>query len=407
MTQPEAIQPSVDAVAPRLPLDLVRLEQFLDLQQSLLATRDDVGDLPVRMLQLVGTFLRVPGAALGLVEAGQYHIVASVGVDPSYCRRFDGSSAADGPLAPVLGEHRAVVLADDDGSGACTVALPVCAAQTTGALHLVLARGTVLRDRDAHLARAIATLAGLALANEHRHRELARVAAIKGDALTAMAHDLRAPLNSLIGYASLLREGAFGALTGEQREIAATLERQALEVVDLLGATLDVARLEAGRLPLHVEAFPLHAVLDTLRTSTFARPTHDGRIRWSVPVDLPAIRSDRVKVKQIVQNLVDNALKHANGHAVDVTAHHLAQQGAIRLAVTDSGPGIDAGVIPHLFEPFRGAPGRGTGFGLYIVRAFSEALGASIDMQTAAGRGTTIAVALPLEPPLPAAAAAR
>src|SRR5206468_10477150 len=100
---------------------------------------------------------------------------------------------------------------------------------------------------------------------------LARTARLKSDALAAMAHDLRAPLNALVGYTSLLNEGAFGLLRPEQEEITAILERQALELVDLLDATLDVARLETAQLPVRLEEFALGDLLRGLREATFAQ----------------------------------------------------------------------------------------------------------------------------------------
>src|SRR5439155_6613804 len=157
-------------------------------------------------------------------------------------------------------------------------------------------------DQNLHLARVLAGLAGIALANARQWRRLAQVARLKGDALAVMAHDLRAPLNALVGYASLLGDGAFGPLSGEQRDVSATLERQAIELVDLLGATLDVARLETGNLPIRVEDFALRDVLEALGTATFARARRSGQLLWDVPASLPPLRSDRVKVKEILQN---------------------------------------------------------------------------------------------------------
>jgi signal transduction histidine kinase len=216
-----------------------------------------------------------------------------------------------------------------------------------------------------------------------------------------MAHDLRAPLNALVGYASLLDEGAFGALTGEQREISATLERLAIELVDLLGATLDVARLETGHLPLRAETFSVQDVVGGLTSGTFARASRDGHLVCALAPDLPALRSDRLKLKEIVQNLIDNALKHAAGATVEVGATLAPGRDAVRITVRDAGPGIAPELLPHLFEPFRPRPGggRGTGFGLYIVRCFAEALGGSVGARSAPGDGTTMTVELPLVAP--------
>ena len=232
-----------------------------------------------------------------------------------------------------------------------------------------------------------------------QRRRLVDLARLKGDALTAMAHDLRAPLNALLGYTSLLADGAFGPLTDEQRDIAATLERQAIELVDLLGATLDVARLETGRLPVRVEEFSLADVVTTLLAGTFAQPTRSGILCCSLPVDLPLLHTDRSKVKQIVQNLIDNALKHGGGGRVELEIALAPERDLVRLVVRDTGPGIAPDLLPHVFEPFRRGGQRGTGFGLYLVRSFAEALGGHVVARSEPDRETTVSVELPLVAP--------
>src|SRR6185436_19394157 len=99
------------------------------------------------------------------------------------------------------------------------------------------------------------------------------------------------------------------------------------------------ARLESGQFPLHVEEFHLADVIANLSSGTFARAAATGRFRSSVPSDLPPLRTDRVKVKQIVQNLVDNALKHGDGSPVEVGASLGPTGGTMRITVRDHGPG--------------------------------------------------------------------
>jgi signal transduction histidine kinase len=108
-----------------------------------------------------------------------------------------------------------------------------------------------------------------------------------------------------------------------------------------------------------------------------------------------------VKVKEIVQNLVDNALKHGEGRRVEVEVGLAPDRGSVRITVRDAGPGIAADLLPHLFEPFRPGrgPGHGTGFGLYIVRCFTEALGGRVVARSQLGEGTALTVELPVSPP--------
>jgi signal transduction histidine kinase len=374
-------------------LDGVRLAQFLDLQRGLLLTGGDPDRLPERLVQGIAVFLGIAGAALGIVQDGTYRLLATYGLSLDYTGRYDGMTIRDPRIGPALTSGRTLVLPDAEHT---SIVLPFRGLDVEGALHLVLAAGTGLADDDVELAPALSLLAGVALTNARQYRRLTQIARLKGDALTAMAHDLRAPLNALIGYASLLGEGAFGPLSDEQRDISATLERQAVELVDLLGATLDVARLEIGQLPVRLEDFALGDVLTTLTGSTFAQASRDGRLACTVPSDLPRMRSDRVKVKEIVQNLVDNALKHSGQSGVEIEVALAPERDTARITVRDGGPGIAADVLPHLFEPFRPGRDHGTGFGLYIVRCFAEALGGRVAARSLAGEGTAITVELPL-----------
>lgn len=364
----------------------------------LLATGDPE-TLPERLVQRVAVLLGVPGAAVGVVQEGRYHVLATYGVCAAYRQRYDGLAADASELTPALAGSRPLVLGDHDGSQPVrTVVLPFPAAETSGALHVVVPERAQPADDELQLARALAGLAGIALANARQCRRLAQVARLKGDFLAAMAHDLRAPLNALVGYAGLLGEGAFGPLSPEQRDVSATLQRQAIELVDLLGATLDVARLETGQLPIRVEDFDLAEVVAALGASTFAAAAREGRLVATVAPALPWLRSDRVKVKEIVQNLVGNALKHG-APPVALDAALVPGEARVRVTVRDAGPGIANTVQAHLFEPFRAGPGGGTGFGLYIARCFSEALGGGLAVQSEPGAGTAVTLELPLVAP--------
>lgn len=396
--QPRASAAAVDRPSRRAGLDPIRLQQFLGLQQSLLAAPVDGEALPEHLAQRVAVLLGATGSALGVVENGQYRIIALYALERAYRTRYDGRTVAgDAEVGAALAAERPLLLCDfPGGTERRTLVLPFRTPELTGALHVVTTNGAALPDEDLALARALALLVGTELANAHHHRRLAQVARLKSDALTAMAHDLRAPLNALLGYASLLGEGAFGPITAEQRGVCATLERQATELVDLLSTTLDVARLESGRFPLRVEEFRLADVVAHLCAGTFARAVRAGSLRTSMPADLPRLRTDRVKVKQIVQNLVDNALKHSAGNPVEIAASVAPTGGTVRIMVRDHGPGIAADVLPHLFEPWRPGGAGGTGFGLYLVRSFAQALGGRAGASSVAGEGATVTVELPL-----------
>ena len=398
---PQATASGAQAAPPRAPLDALRLEQFIDLQRGLIVSACDPEILAERLVQGATLLLRVNGAAVGMVADGRYRLLATYGLGTEYRAQYDGRSLQDSTVGTALAAGRPLVLAflDGDATALRTLFLPFEPSEGGGALHLVFGTERSLTDDDFELARTIALLVGVALGGARQRRRLVDLARLKGDALTAMAHDLRAPLNALLGYTSLLNEGAFGPLTDEQRDIAATLERQAIELVDLLGATLDVARLETGRLPVRVEEFSLADVVATLLAGTFAQPTRSGILCCNLPADLPLLHTDRSKVKQIVQNLIDNALKHGGGGRVELEIALAPVRDLVRLVVRDTGPGIAPDLLPHVFEPFRRGGQRGTGFGLYLVRSFAEALGGHVVARSEPDRETTVSVELPLVAP--------
>ena len=379
----------------------MRLEQFLDLQQALLAEGSDVAAVAARVVQGVAQVLGVRGVAVGLLDDGLYHIVECDGVDPGYRTRHDGKTLRESLLAHALTAQEPLVLHEPLPDGEVrTIALPFGGVDVIGAIHLVLTDGG-LTPEDLALAHTITLLAAGSFAAARRCERLARAARLKSDALAAMAHDLRAPLNALVGYTSLLSEGAFGSLSAEQHEVTGILERQALELVDLLDATLDVARLETTQLPVRTEEFTLCEVLANLRAATFAHASRGGRLISTIPADLPPLHTDRIKVKEILQNLLDNALKHSGEGTVTVDAALASDRETVRLTVRDTGPGIAADVLPHLFEPFRPGRGRsqGSGYGLYLVRCFSEALGGRVAARSTPGEGTAVTVELPVSAP--------
>ena len=397
---PQANASGAQAAPPRAPLDALRLEQFIDLQRGLLSGALDPEVLAERLVQGATLLLRLDGAAIGVVDGERYRLLATYGLAVDHAAQYEARSVLDPTSGSPLGVARPLLHIFLNGGAPPPrgLLLPFELEGTSGALHLIFDAARSLTDEDLELARTIALLVGVALASARQRSRLVDLARLKGDALTAMAHDLRAPLNALLGYTSLLAEGAFGSLTDEQRDIASTLERQAIELVDLLGATLDVARLETGRLPVRVEEFSLADVVTTLLAGTFAQPTRSGILHCNLPADLPLLHTDRSKVKQILQNLIDNALKYGGGR-VDLRIVVAPGRDLVRLVVRDAGAGIASELLPHVFEPFRRGSERGTGFGLYLVRSFADVLGGRVVIQSQPARGTTISVELPVVAP--------
>ncbi len=220
---------------------------------------------------------------------------------------------------------------------------------------------------------------------------------LKSEFVGAVSHELRSPLNVIIGYAEMLRDGELGAITDEQAAALDRTHRQAVTLLEMITALLDLNRLEAGRLPVTRTPVAVTALLDELveqLPAAWRRP--EVRLRVEAAPNLGLLVTDRGKLKTILRNLVHNALKFTPAGEVSVTAR-AATGGTIAFTVEDTGLGIPEDAIPYVFEMFRQVPGvggGGVGLGLHIVRRFVDALDGTVDVTSRVGHGTTFVVTL-------------
>jgi len=285
----------------------------------------------------------------------------------------------------------------------------------TVSLGLALRRGNEVigflsaasRDREAlftpqqeRIAHGLAQLASLALENARLVEELAQANRVKSDFVATMSHELRSPLNVIIGYTDLLLEEAFGALRPEQTESLGRVLRSSCELLELINATLDLSRMDTGHTPVEVTEIRLDDLVAEVHGEMRERPIAPGlTVGWHVSPGLPSLHTDRSKVKVVLKNLVGNALKFTEAGNVNVDVHPC--NGGVEVSVGDTGPGIAPEVLPIIFEPFQQGDSSstrrhgGVGLGLYIVRRLLEVLGGSVNVDSELGRGTTFRVWLP------------
>ena len=237
-------------------------------------------------------------------------------------------------------------------------------------------------------------------------QELERAYRHKSEFLASMSHELRTPINALLGYTALLRERIYGDLTERQVEALSRMESSSGHLLELVNDILDLARIEAGRMPLHLEPVSLAALVASVVDSVEPMARAKGlRLIVEVPAELPALITDRTRVKQIVLNLLSNAVKFTREGSVRVTGRALPAEEAVELEVADTGIGIAAEALPGIFEDFRQVDQSstrefgGTGLGLSIVRKLLGLLGGSIRAESAPDVGTTFTVTLPLRSP--------
>jgi signal transduction histidine kinase len=245
--------------------------------------------------------------------------------------------------------------------------------------------------------------------------ELRAASTLKSEFIGTMSHELRSPLNAIIGYTDLLRDEAAEATNdptaASRDETLARVRFYALQLLEMIQATLDVSRFEAGRLPLRNATTDLGAFMDEVRTGIpeyWHKP--EVALHWSVPADLPVVELDAPKLVTVVRNLVQNALKFTERGQVIVRAgmqvappdSGSAATDQLVVTVSDTGVGIPSEQLGVVFEMFRQVDGSdsrrhgGVGLGLYIVMRLTQALGGGVGVESTPGQGSTFTITIPV-----------
>jgi PAS domain S-box-containing protein len=232
--------------------------------------------------------------------------------------------------------------------------------------------------------------------------ELQKASRLKSEFLANMSHELRTPINVILGYTSLLRERIYGALTDQQDEALAKTYKTSQHLLELINDILDLSKIEAGKMPLHLEPVSVREVVAEISESLLPM-LHDRDLvyRTDVARDLPRIRTDRTKLKQVLLNLLSNAVKFTPEGSVAITAQPRDDGAGVRIVVADTGIGIRPADLAAIFEDFRQVDQShtrehgGTGLGLSITRKLLTLLGGTIEVESEYGAGTTFTVELP------------
>ncbi len=219
--------------------------------------------------------------------------------------------------------------------------------------------------------------------------------------LANMSHELRTPLNAIMGFADMMRQRIFGPLPGRYVEYADLIHDAGAHLLDLINDVLDMSKIEAAKYELALEHLdarePVSAALRLMRLQA---DDAGIQLRGLLPSEPLEAEADRRALKQIVLNLVSNALKFTpRGGLVTVSLTRIG--GALELSVADTGLGIAAGDLARLGRPYEqaGDPGqqsKGTGLGLSLVRAFAELHGGEMSIESRLGEGTAVSVRLPV-----------
>jgi PAS domain S-box-containing protein len=302
-----------------------------------------------------------------------------------------------------------------------------------GTLTVVSYNATTFHDRDRRLqgvfaaARDMTELKRFEQTLRQKNAELEDASRMKSEFLANMSHELRTPLNAIIGFSELLGDGLLGEMTEKQRGFIGDIFSSGQHLLSLINDILDLSKVEAGKMLLDLESVPVSALfansLSIIREKAAARQI---RLKMEIGEDLGSLSVDARKVKQIVYNLLANAVKFTNARG-DVTlkatrvpraavGEHMFGEWAgrstalaenefeefLQISVTDSGIGITPEGLECLFKPFSQVDSglarqfEGTGLGLAMVKLLAELHGGAVAVESAVGKGSRFSVWLPL-----------
>ncbi len=294
------------------------------------------------------------------------------------------------------------------------------------------------------------TLAGqaaIAIHNSEVYEELVKTASdlsksnrVKDEFLSVMSHELRTPLNVVMGYTGMIKDGLLGEINPEQEKALEKVISRARDQLTMISSILQATQLEAEGVKVHSHEIPLRDFLEDLRLNYSIPVGKELSLVWNYSPDLPAINTDTEKLKHILHNLINNAIKFTERGTVTISARYLNgaldgtergsvrkaeggpqeeaapapdrvapcgddRHGLVRFTVADTGVGIADEHFSMIFERFRQVDSSetrkygGVGIGLYIVKKFTELLGGKVEVESEPGKGSVFTVTVPQELP--------
>ncbi|NJO15172.1 MAG: response regulator [Thioploca sp.] len=236
--------------------------------------------------------------------------------------------------------------------------------------------------------------------------ELARASRLKDEFLANMSHELRTPLNSVLGNVEMLQEQIFGLLTAKQQEIIQRIGNSGKHLLRLINDILDLSKICAGQLELSISQVVVDPICqDSLQFVQQAAQKKRIKLRFSCDYQIYIIKTDELRLKQILVNLLTNAVKFTSeGGQVELAVNADVEHQSVEFVVRDTGIGIHKADLNKLFKPFiqldatLNRQQEGTGLGLSLVSKLTELLGGSVTVTSEIGQGSCFIVTLPWHP---------
>jgi signal transduction histidine kinase/CheY-like chemotaxis protein len=257
----------------------------------------------------------------------------------------------------------------------------------------------------------LTTLAGQAAIAIHNARlyeqikmqvdEINKANKVKDEFLSVISHELRTPLNVTMGYTALLKDGSLGEINAAQAKALEKVTSHSTDLLKMVNSILYATSLEAQAVGINSAEVALADLLRELEAEYTISRDKELTVLWELSDDMPVVKTDRAKLKNILDNLVDNAIKFTEQGKVAVASRYIPQSNSVEFKVSDTGVGITKEKMPIIFEMFRQVDGSetrpygGVGLGLFIAKKFAEMLGGNIEVQSEPHNGSTFTVTLP------------
>ncbi len=386
-----------------------RLELIIDSVADPILVTDQEGDI-VLLNEPAERLFNVPttadDAAQRRVRANGAHLTSFVSNvltrtgEQRYRGEIQLSDPVSGRSLPVEGVAGTILSEQGELMWVVTILHDMTEALEKGRLYEQLERGAALLEIKVQEATA-----ELAQQNEllrRQHIALEQASALKSQFLANMSHEFRTPLNAILGYTHMLLHGVTGAVSDQQRKSLTRIDSNSQHLLALINDILDITRIEAGRMPLTLSSFEVPELVSEVMAELEPIIRRSAlRVTAKMPRTLKPIKSDRQKVKQIVLNLLSNALKFTPLGTVTISASYDEHKRWVAIAVQDTGVGIAPEDQAKVFEDFRqldSSPARGyggTGLGLSICRRLAQMLGGTIELISDVNKGSTFILRLP------------
>ncbi|MBI3374583.1 MAG: GAF domain-containing protein [Betaproteobacteria bacterium] len=285
--------------------------------------------------------------------------------------------------------------------------------QIIGALMILRKEPGSFGQETIELLQTFASQSALAIQNARLFREIAEkgkqlevASQLKSQFLANMSHELRTPLNAIIGVTEMLHEDAVDLKREDELEPLERVLRAARHLLALINDILDLSKIEAGKMDIHIESFAIAPLINDVVQTIGTMATKNGNeVVVDCAADIGTMNADQTRIRQALLNLASNANKFTEGGKVTIGARRAVEEGRewVTMAVTDTGIGLTPEQMGKLFQEFVQADASttrkygGTGLGLAISRRFCQMMGGDITVASELGRGSTFTIRLPAE----------